>query len=366
LPERKSYDCVVVGAGSFGAWTALRLRQAGRSVALVDARGAGNPLSSSGGASRLIRMGYGSDEIYTRWAMRSLEAWRELFARVGRPELFQPTGVLWTARSGHPHARHSLAILEKLKLPHESLSPSEMRRRYPQLHCSGDVIAILEPGSGVLLAHRAVRAVAQEAERRGVEILSAQVTPAMPPFAAGETIFACGPWLPKLFPEVVGSRIQVTRQPVFYFDAPASAMPAWIDFSDPRGAYSVPPLDGQGFKLALDRHGPAFDPDTGSREATAAETAEASAFLRERFPALAGAPLVRAEVCQYESTCTGDFLIDRHPELPHVWLVGGGSGHGFKHGPAVGEYVARMLDGAAADPRFSWQSKTAAFSRTVY
>jgi glycine/D-amino acid oxidase-like deaminating enzyme len=143
-------------------------------------------------------------------------------------------------------------------------------------------------------------------------------------------------------------------------------MPAWIDFSDPRGAYSVPPLDGKGFKLALDRHGPAFDPDTGSREVTAAETAEAHAFLTERFPALAGAPLSGTEVCQYESTSSGDFLIDRHPEMPHVWLVGGGSGHGFKHGPAVGEYVTQLLNGGPFDSRFDWRSKSALPQRSVY
>jgi len=366
LAERKSYDCAVVGAGAFGVWTALRLRETGRQVALVDARGSGNPLSSSGGASRIIRMGYGADEIYTRWAMHSLAAWRELFDRVGRPELFQATGVLWTARPGHPHAVHTLATFEKLKVPHEALRAEEINRRYPLLRCAADSMGIFEPASGALLANQAVRAAAEEAERCGVRMLTAQITPGMAPFQAGETIFACGPWLPKLFPGVVGDRIRVTRQPVFYFAAPAQAMPVWIDFSDSRGAYTFPPLDGKGFKLAFDHHGPAFDPDTGSRDPTAAETAEARAFLRERFPALAGAPLAGAEVCQYESTCTGDFLIDRHPELPHVWLVGGGSGHGFKHGPAVGEYVARLLNGGEGEPRFSWQSKSAAFSRTVY
>ena len=72
-------------------------------------------------------------------------------------------------------------------------------------------------------------------------------------------------------------------------------------------------------------------------------------------------------VCQYENTSNGDFLIDRHPELENVWLVGGGSGHGFKHGPAVGEYVsARILHGAEAEPRFSLASKAETQKRTVY
>jgi glycine/D-amino acid oxidase-like deaminating enzyme len=143
-------------------------------------------------------------------------------------------------------------------------------------------------------------------------------------------------------------------------------MPVWIDFSDPRGPYTIPPLAGKGFKLALDERGPEFDPDTGSREVTAVETAAARALLAERFPSLAAAPLLETEICQYEDTSTGDFLIDRHPRMSNAWLVGGGSGHGFKHGPAVGEYLTALLDGAAREARFSWSSKSTVRQRSVY
>jgi len=374
-----SYDCVVIGAGCFGSWTALRLREGGRSVALLDAFGPGNQKSSSGGASRIIRMAYGADEIYTRWSWDSLSAWKDLFERVRRPELFQPTGVLWTARQGHPHAAGARIIFRELAIPHETLTAREVCRRYPQLHFDTEVVGILEPESGALLANQAVRAVAGEAARIGVDMMTARVTaPAGRmrldfvrtedgrTIAAETFVFACGPWLPKLFPEVIAGRILVTRQPVFYFDVPAYDMPIWIDFSDPRGAYTFPPLAGKGFKLALDQHGPEFDPDTGSRNATPTEIAAAREFLSERFPALAGVPLVESEVCQYENTCNGDLLIDQHPELSNVWLAGGGSGHGFKHGPMVGEYVVRMLDGEEPEPRLSWAAKSQVFGRTVY
>jgi sarcosine oxidase len=342
------------------------MRESGRSVALVEAYGAGNPKSSSGGASRLIRMGYGADEIYTRWSLRSLEAWKELFHRARRPDLFQHTGVLWTARPGHPYAEHTRAVFEKLAIPHEVLSGDEVRRSFPLLHFSHDVAGILEPGSGTLLANLAVRAVADEAARLGVEAITARAAGVAGLPDAGAYIFACGPWLPRIFPEVIGGRILVTRQAVHYFDAPPMDMPSWIDFSDPRGGYAFPPMAGQGFKLALDRHGPEFDPDTGSREVTAAETSAARAFLRDRFPTLADAPLRATEVCQYENTSTGDFLLDRHPGDRRVWLAGGGSGHGFKHGPAVGEYLVRMLDGGEPDPRFALESKSLRFARAVY
>jgi len=362
----KPYDAIVVGAGSFGSWTALRLRESGRSVALVDAFGAGNSKSSSGGASRMIRMAYGADEIYTRWARRSLEAWKELFHRVGQPHLYQNTGVLWTARPGHAHAEGTRSVFQKLGIPHESLDAGQIRRRYPLLHFSHEVTGILEPASGALLASLAVRAVADEAERLGVDRITARVTGLADLPTAAAYIFACGPWLPKLFPEVVGGRICVTRQPVHYFDTPPVPMPCWIDFSDPRGAYAFPPMAGRSFKLALDHHGPEFDPDSASREVTVAESAAAREFLGERFPALAGAPPLEIEVCQYENTSTGDFLLDRHPREPHVWLAGGGSGHGFKHGPAVAEYLVKLLDGAEPDARFLLESKSVQFQRSVY
>jgi glycine/D-amino acid oxidase-like deaminating enzyme len=324
-------------------------------------------------------MGYGADEIYTRWSMRSLEAWKELFARVGRPHLFQHTGVLWTALKGHPHGEGSLAAFRRLGVPHEALSGEEVRRRYPTLRFAAEIIGILETESGALLANRAVRAVAQVAADSGVEVIDGAVaafaengrldriaTDRGRTIEADIFVFACGPWLPKLFPQAAGGRIRVTRQPVFYFDAPGIEMPVWIDFSDPHGGYTIPPVDGKSFKLALDRHGARFDPDKDSRTVTGEETAAARAFLAERFPALRDAPVVETEVCQYESTSNGDFLIGRHRAMTNVWLVGGGSGHGFKHGPAVGEYVAAVIGGAPREARFSWASKGEVAARTVY
>ena len=342
------------------------MRESGRTVALAEAIGPGNPQSSSGGASRIIRMGYSADEIYTQWARQSLADWKELFARMQQPALFQHTGVLWTARPGHPHAAGTLEVFARLAIRHEVLDNDAVRRRYPQFHFDSNVMGIFEPECGALLANQAVRAVVQEAERAGVDVIPERITLPLTGISAGTVIFACGPWLPKLFPDVVGGRIHVTRQPVFYFERAPADIPVWIDFSDPRGGYAIPPVGGKSFKLALDQHGTAFDPDTVSRAVTAEETAAAKDFVEERFPALSGARVSETEVCQYENTCNGDFLIDRHPERPDVWLVGGGSGHGFKHGPAVGAYVVRMLDGGEPEARFSWRSKVAFRNRTVY
>jgi glycine/D-amino acid oxidase-like deaminating enzyme len=79
------------------------------------------------------------------------------------------------------------------------------------------------------------------------------------------------------------------------------------------------------------------------------------------------APLLETRVCQYENTSNGDFLIDRHPAFDNVWLVGGGSGHGFKHGPALGEYVAaRVVEGGPVEPRFTLATKGTVQQRAVF
>jgi sarcosine oxidase len=382
-----SFDVVVIGAGAFGAWTARRLRQAGGSVLLVDAWAPGHSRSSSGGETRIIRMGYGADEIYTRMAKRSLAQWLALCDTSGE-RLFHHTGVLWIGRAGDPYSEATRHTLVRAGVPAENLSAADLAERYPQmLMKDSQSFGILEPQSGALMARKAIAALQQDLIRCGGEYACARILPpsgrgALPSLEtadgnrihAGIFVFACGPWLPKIFPDLLGERIYPTRQEVFFFAPPPGdqrfsppELPIWIDFTDPRGPYGFPDLEGRGLKLAFDRHGAPFDPDSGDRTIAPASVAEAQAFLVERFPLLRNAPLAEFRVCQYENTANGDFLIDRHPELENVWLVGGGSGHGFKHGPAVAEYLsARILDGAAAEPRFSLATKDVTQKRSVY
>jgi len=142
-------------------------------------------------------------------------------------------------------------------------------------------------------------------------------------------------------------------------------MPAWVDFND--FVYGLPNVDGRGFKIAIDAHGAEFDPDRGERVVSVDGLKAVREYVARRVPRLANAPVMETRVCQYENTSNGDFLIDRHPAFENVWLVGGGSGHGFKHGPVVGEYVARMLAGdQIKEPRFSFESKQRVQNRAVY
>jgi monomeric sarcosine oxidase len=379
----KVYDVAVIGAGSFGAWTAYELRRAGKTVVLLDAYGPANSRASSGGESRIIRMGYGPDEIYSRWALRSLTLWQQFFRQVQLP-LFHRTGVLWLAREGVDYDQYSLETFQKLGVPHEQLSRAELEKRYPQIALGPVTWGLLETESGVLMARRAVQAVVEKTVENGVDY---RVAVAATPSGSGKLsslttsggavraatfVFTCGPWLPKLFPALLGDRIFPTRQEVYFFGVPAGdtrfappAMPTWISLGDE--FYGMPNLEGRGFKAALDRHGPPFDPDTGSRVTTAEGLAGVRELLGQRFPALKDAPVVETCVCQYENTSNGDFLIDRHPEFDNVWLVGGGSGHGFKHGPAVGEYVAaRLTKTGAVEPRFTLATKGKVQQRAVF
>jgi sarcosine oxidase len=380
----KTYDVVVVGAGVFGAWTALELEQRGARVLLIDAYGPANSRASSGGESRIIRMGYGADEIYTRWAAESLEAWQQLFRSIGQ-ELFYPTGVLWLGRSDEPRAKSTRETLERLGIRHEWLTQGQIRQRWPQIQLEPLEEAIFEPQSGGLAARRAVQAVVAEYERREGEFRRES---AAPPAETGgwldeitlasgalvraeQYVFACGPWLGKLFPQAVGERIVSTRQEVFFFGAPAGdrrfsmpLLPIWYRLSDE--FYGFPDFDGRGVKIASDRRGAPQDPDTAERLPTADALGEARAALARVLPDLGHAPLVEARVCQYENTANGDFLIDHHPNLKNVWLVGGGSGHGFKHGPALGRYVTRLvMENAQPDARFSLASKDPAAARSI-
>jgi glycine/D-amino acid oxidase-like deaminating enzyme len=355
-------------------------------VTLVDAYGPGHSRSSSGDESRILRYGYGTDEIYSRFARRSREQWQELDARhPSGLSLWHPCGVLWLAPDGDAYVANTRATLQRGGYAIELLDQTTLRARYPHLDAADIGTAMLEPEGGVIMARRSIQSLASELAHAGVGVLRGHVRKpssrgrvssvalADGPQLAGDTfVFACGAWLPSVFPELLGQRIMPTRQVVMYFGTSAgddrftaARMPAWIDFVS--GIYGLPDLESRGLKVGIDAHGAPFDPDSGDRTVDDKSIATARAWLRRRLPSVGDAPLVESRVCQYENTATGDFLIDRHPEHENVWIAGGGSGHGFKHGPAVGEYVAGLIAGTTApEAAFALATKGTAPQRAVY
>ncbi len=382
MPQR--YDVAVIGAGAFGAWTAYQLRRQGKKVALLDAYGPGHSRSSSGGETRIMRMSYGPDELYTRFALRAMKLWREFMRRSGQ-QLFLRTGMLWLARKRDSYPQESLSTLIRLRVPCEKLSRAEVSQRFPQFSLRGIDWGLLEPEGGVLLARRAVQAVVAHAVADGVEYigeaieaprtgsqLDAIVTNTGRRVAASEFVFACGAWLPRIFPDTVGKRMFPSRQEVFFFSVAAGssryappAMPAWYSYAD--NIYGTPNVENRGIKIGFDGHGPAFDPETADRVVSQRGLRAMRQHMRKYFPELRDSPLSETRVCAYENTSDGDFLIDRHPDIENVWIAGGGSGHGFKHAPAVGEYVAGLICGdARPEPRFAYATKATVKNRKVY
>ena len=377
----------VIGAGVFGTWTAVHLLRKGHKVTLIDAWGPAHSRASSGGESRLTRGAYGKDAIYTRMALDSLHEWKALSAVSGLP-IFHECGILFFFPREEQYVRDSLAAHKEIGASTQALDRQEMAQRFPMIDFDGVEVGLYEPGFGALMARRSVQMLADIFVQRGGAHVKGQVKPPASNSAelseiqlsngdrieADRFVFAAGPWLPKLFPDVVGPRILPTRQEVFFFAPPAgdrrfssARMPGWADFNEGDIFYGFPDLEGRGVKFAHDAHGVEVDPDTQDRRPTQAPLAEIVAFRDRRFPLLRGAPLTEARVCQYENSSNGDFLIDFHPRLKNVLLVGGGSGHGFKHGPEVGRYAAgRLVDSVKAEPRFSLASKSETHNREVH
>ena len=371
--RRQGPQVVVVGAGAFGGWTALHLLRSGAKVTLLDTWGPGNSRASSGGETRVIRGTYGPDRIYVEMVARSLALWRENEKLWNRP-LYRPNGMLWMVGDDDAYEKASLPLLRDVGLRFEELDVAEARRRFPQINFEGVRWALHEEDAGYLLARRACAAVLEGFLAEGGEYRQSAAKPkpddnrklAGVVLADGSSVsgdqyvFACGPWLGTLFPDVLGDHIRPTRQEVFYFGTPpgdhrysAANLPVWIDNGE-RIFYGIPGSEWRGFKIADDSRGKPFDPTTGERTYSPAALAAAREYVEFRFPGLKGAPLLEARVCQYENSPDSHFILDRHPHLNNVWLVGGGSGHGFKHGPAVGEHVAELvLEKRPPDPFFS-------------
>jgi sarcosine oxidase len=353
----------VVGAGAFGGWTALHLLERGARVTLLDAWGPGNSRSSSGGETRIMRCTYGPDQPYTALAARALKLWRKYEKRWKR-QLLHPSGVLWMVSSADDeYERGSLPVLREERIKFQELSTAAMRKRWPQINFSDVRWGIFEPECGYLDARDSCQVVVdafidQGGLYRQLAIVAGNLEDAPlrslnlsdgSQLKADHYVFACGPWLGKLFPYTLGQIIRPTKQDIFFFGPPAgdarftdAHLPVWGDHGK-RFFYGIPGSDRRGFKMADDTRGSAFDPTDGERIVSPTTLKRVREYMNYRFPAMKDAPLIESRVCQYEQTPDSHFIVDRHPHMDNVWLLGGGSGHGFKHGPATGEILADAI-----------------------
>ena len=182
------YDVVVIGSGVFGAWVAYECRLRGWSVLLIDSRGPANSLASSGGESRILRVGYGPQATYSRWALRSLGRWREFLEQARAPQLYLRTGVLWLGTQDDAYLAATVKSLGELDVRYELLNYANLRARYPQVHVEPGYMGVLESDSGTILARRAVDALVEFALGRGVKYLTRLV---LPPHVSGRLDAIC-------------------------------------------------------------------------------------------------------------------------------------------------------------------------------
>ncbi|ACZ91464.1 NAD(P)/FAD-dependent oxidoreductase [Streptosporangium roseum] len=376
---------IVVGAGIWGTSLALRLAESGWRVTLVEQYQPGHLRQASAGETRLLRASHGTDDWYARMARRARELWRDLGERVGE-ELYAETGMLWFARRAQGWERASASVLERLDIPHEIWDPARAAALFPDFRGDDLEFVLWEPQAGVVRARRATQVTARLARAAGVTLVRGRAEPygagVLEPYdvvvprgteaygmafqgwaepsggpavrvgdevlRADRVVWACGAWLPRLFPGMAD--LQVTKQDTAHFAvAPGWDTPAWVDYD--ASVYGHGDLDGLGMKVTSDIEGEPYDPETGDRRISPSSEEASRAYLRRRFPSLAQAPVLFSQVCQYTLTLDGEWVIAQ-PE-DGVWLLGGDSGHGFKHAPALAEYVAEILDGAREpEPRF--------------
>lgn len=389
---------VVVGAGIWGASTALELARRGAQVVLVDQYGAGNSRSTSGDETRGIRSSYGdraaSSELWTRWARESIARWAAFDAehapRFGT-RFFIKTGDVMLRERPEPFTTRSMEIWDQLGVRYERVTPADARRRWPQINSEGYEVVVHEPDAGVARARASVHATVALARDAGVQLRIGRVKPgavsgnAMQALLmedgsrleADSYVFACGPWLPKVFPEHLGQRMRVPMGYVCYFGTPqgderftAPNIPSW-NVPGVTG-WGALPTDSRGFRVRGafapprppqsdedDDLPPArrpapdprqMDPDLSSRHANEERIEGSRRVLQRVFPEMADAPILETRACHYESSSNRNFIVDRLPGAENAWVMGAGQAEGFKFAPLLGEYGAKRLLGEATDP----------------
>lgn len=364
-------DIAVVGAGAFGGWTALHLQRMGARVTLIDQYGPGNSRASSGDETRGVRTAYGTNEQWTRWASEAIRRWTAFDEQISadmRMRLFYQTGDLICRTGSEPFTDQTLETWKKLGVRHEVLTGDEVRYRHPQVGLDDIQVALFEPEAGVVRARRACEAVAETFRREGGNVVIAHAR--MPDTAtsriphimlepggalSAETyVFACGPWLWKVFPDHLATRMRTPMGHVFYFGTPPGDerftfphLPSW-NFPGVTGWPALTP-DNRGFRVRTGGR-PHSDPDTVERWFDDEFHQRGRDVLALRFPALKDVPLLETRACHYELSVSRNFIIDRLPGRENVWVAGAGNAEGFKQGPVVGEYIAERVLGRPTDP----------------
>jgi sarcosine oxidase len=409
-----SPEIVVIGSGVWGSFTALNLQRMGARVTVVDAYGPGNGRSTSGDETRGVRSSYGDKtgqlgEQWTLWARESMNLWKQFdeeWGRYLRLNLFHVTGDLIMRTEWDNFQLRCKVWWDKNKIPYEVLNPDDVRKSFPVIGMDDITAVLYEPDAGVVRARRATQAASAAFEKLGGKIIIGRATPSKISngrleeisLDTGETlradtfVYCVGPWLGKTFPDIFAKKTRVPIGYVVYFATPVGdhrfTFPNIPSFNFP-GVTGWPalPVDNRGFRVRGTERAPTpptppgqladagsnlanagargagggggqqqevplaqQDPDTSDRWADQARVDGSRRFVAHRFPLLKDAPVAQTHSCHYESTSSGNFIIDKHPQMSNVWIAAGGNAEGFKFAPKVGNYVAGRVLGNEGDP----------------
>ncbi len=393
---------VVIGAGIWGSSTALELAKRGERVTLVDIYGPANSRATSGDETRGIRSSYGdraaNSELWTAWARRAITHWREFdqaHAKEFGTRFFMTTGDVILRTRDESFLQRTREVWTKQNVTFDALDGDEVRKRWPLIKADDITVGVYEPDAGVARARHATQATAVLAARAGAALVIGRATPG--PIVGGRMhhitlddgtqlagdafVFACGPWLGKVFPELLGNRMRIPLGTACYYGTPPGDnrfsfpnMPSW-NFPGVTG-WPALPVDNRGFRVRGGaaplptppnpikeklpeplRPAPADpsdqDPDLSVRWASANRLEGSRRLLQQRFPLLADAPLLETRSCHYESSINRNFIIDRIPGASNAWIAGVGQAEGFKFAPIAAQYVAQRVLGDEGDPELA-------------
>ena len=357
-----SHDVIIIGLGAMGSAAAYHLARRGQRVLGLDRFSPPHTIGSSHGQTRIIREAYFEHPSYVPIVQRAYVLWDELARAANAPLLLQTGGLMIGAPDSivFTGAKHSA---ETHGLPHEILTASAVRQRFPALRPSDDMLAVLEPRAGILFPERCIAAhltlasrhganlrteepvVRWTASEHGVEVVTTKGT-----YRAAQMILSAGSWARELLPDL-NPPLTIERQVLFWFEpktAPEHFYPErcpihlWQIGGDEgrRFFYGFPDL-GEGMKIAWHHDGSNVSPDFVSRDVAPAEVESMRGLLRRYLPQADGR-LRSAAVCLYTNTPDEHFWIDRHPAHPQVIIASPCSGHGFKFASAVGEILTDL------------------------
>ena len=360
-----NYDVVVIGAGAMGGAAACHLAREGQKTLLLEQFALDHPFGSSYGHSRIIRYAY-DHPAYIEMARKVFPMWADLEAESGEA-LYMRTGGLDFGRPDWPHFAATRQSMLDQNIYFEELLPDEVTKRFPQFRLDEDMLGLFQPDAGLVRPSRTVKTLVRLAQQSGADFIdNCPVTRIEPStngvtvhtaherYEAARLVVCAGSWAKTLL-ESTGLKLplQPTRQQLLFFESDdsrydASQLPIYI-FWDEVVYYGVGGADGGGFKCAQHGIDAPVTPDAVDRSHDPQYETRVRDFMRKHIPAMAERPMIESRVCLYTMTPDEHFVIDRHPDYPHIAIAAGFSGHGFKFAPLVGRMLARLACGDAVE-----------------